>query len=471
MLPKGLLKEYSRTLSWIIYISDVLSIFLSGILSYFIKFKTFVLMPPYLIAILMGASLALPIFSFCDVYHSLRGPNLIKYAGRIFQAICLLWILLAVCAFLTKTGAMFSRHWYFLWGSFTLAAIYGLRIFILIVLRIMRVQGLNERRVVIIGAGALGAKMAETLQHNLWTGFKIAAFFDDNASTKPAKLHAIQVLQTPIDLSAFLQNTKPLIDEIWIALPLRAEERVKDILHSVRHHTVSVRYVLDMFGLALLNHSITELAGFPMVHLNTSPMIGWKRILKAIEDRTLAFIILVGVSPLMLGIALGIKLTSRGPILFKQLRHGWDGRVIKVYKFRTMKVHSEAYGRVTQATFLDDRITAFGRLLRKTSLDELPQFINVLQGRMSIVGPRPHAVQHNEYYKESIKAYMQRHKVKPGITGWAQVNGWRGATERLEKMEKRIEYDLFYIQNWSLALDIKIIFLTLFFGFFNKNAY
>jgi putative colanic acid biosynthesis UDP-glucose lipid carrier transferase len=158
-------------------------------------------------------------------------------------------------------------------------------------------------------------------------------------------------------------------------------------------------------------------------------------------------------------------------VFFKQLRHGWDGHIIKIYKFRTMYMHREEAGKVTQASLHDKRITPLGRFLRRTSLDELPQFINVLQGRMSIVGPRPHAVSHNEFYKDSIKAYMQRHRVKPGITGWAQINGWRGETETLDKMEKRVEYDLFYIEHWSLAFDLKIIFLTFFQGFYNKNAY
>ncbi|HIE54086.1 MAG TPA: exopolysaccharide biosynthesis polyprenyl glycosylphosphotransferase, partial [Chromatiaceae bacterium] len=170
-------------------------------------------------------------------------------------------------------------------------------------------------------------------------------------------------------------------------------------------------------------------------------------------------------------IAMGVKLSSPGPVLFKQKRHGWDGKPIRIYKFRTMKVHEEKEGQVTQAKRGDPRITPFGAFLRRTSLDELPQFFNVLQGRMSIVGPRPHAIEHNELYKDQVDAYMQRHRVKPGITGWAQVNGWRGETNTLEKMEKRVEYDLYYIENWSLWFDLKIIFLTLFRGFVHKNAY
>jgi len=185
----------------------------------------------------------------------------------------------------------------------------------------------------------------------------------------------------------------------------------------------------------------------------------------------LALLILLLISPLMLLIALGVKLTSPGPVLFKQKRLGWDGQPFKVYKFRSMVVHREEGGLLTQASMGDVRVTPFGAFLRRTSLDELPQFFNVLRGTMSIVGPRPHAIEHNEQYKELVDDYMRRHKVKPGITGWAQINGWRGETDTLEKMRKRVEYDLYYIENWSLWFDLRIILLTVFKGFVNKNAY
>jgi putative colanic acid biosynthesis UDP-glucose lipid carrier transferase len=234
---------------------------------------------------------------------------------------------------------------------------------------------------------------------------------------------------------------------------------------------MTTRFVLDIFGLDLLNHSITDVAGFPVLNIRSTPMMGVNRLVKAIEDRMVAGLILMLISPVLLLIAIAIKCHSKGPVFFKQYRHGWDGRIIKIYKFRTMIEHQENEGWVTQATFDDRRVTRLGRFLRKTSLDELPQFINVLQGRMSIVGPRPHAVAHNEFYKDSIDTYMQRHRVKPGITGWAQVNGWRGETDTLDKMQKRIDYDLYYINNWSLGFDLKIIFLTLFRGFISRNAY
>jgi putative colanic acid biosynthesis UDP-glucose lipid carrier transferase len=212
-------------------------------------------------------------------------------------------------------------------------------------------------------------------------------------------------------------------------------------------------------------------AGLPIIDLNASPIVGVNRFIKELEDKVLSLLILIIISPIVLLIAIGVKLSSPGPVIFKQNRHGWDGRPIKVYKFRTMEVHEECEGQVTQACKYDVRVTKFGAFLRRTSLDELPQFFNVLQGRMSIVGPRPHAIEHSNQYKDQIDAYMLRHKVKPGITGWAQVNGWRGQTDTLEKMKKRVEYDLYYIENWTVWLDLKIIFMSLFTGFVHKNAY
>jgi len=471
MLPKGLLKEYSQALTMLIRLLDIFAILFAGMAAYFYKFEDLQLPEYYIAALGIAAIVTLFVFSFFQIYDSLRTQRYSHYIIRLTQAIFVVLMMMAGLAFLTKTGETFSRSWFMTWALFSLMLLILFRFSIHLMVRIMRAHGWNERCVIIIGAGKLGIQLAESVQQALWTGFKVIAFLDDNATLKPAKIAGIPVYTLPADMSDYLKKSPEAVDEIWLALPLRAENRVKELLYELRHHTLAIRFTLDVFGLDLMNHSITNLAGFPTLNLNASPMIGMNRIIKAIEDRLLAALILIAVSPVMLLIAIGVKLSSKGPVLFKQQRHGWDGHIIDVYKFRTMYLHQEKEGLVTQATALDPRVTLFGRLLRRTSLDELPQFYNVLQGSMSIVGPRPHAILHNEYYKDSIKAYMQRHKVKPGITGWAQVNGWRGETEQLEKMKKRIEYDLYYIENWSLALDLKIIILTLFNGFLNKNAY
>jgi putative colanic acid biosynthesis UDP-glucose lipid carrier transferase len=232
-----------------------------------------------------------------------------------------------------------------------------------------------------------------------------------------------------------------------------------------------VTFIPDIYGVHLLNHSIGEVAGFPVIHLMESPLSGVHGFVKTAEDKILAVLILLIASPLMLLIIVGIKLSSLGPIFFRQLRGGLHGERIWVWKFRTMKHPAEPAEKVPQAMPGDHRITAFGSFLRRTSLDELPQFFNVLKGDMSIVGPRPHAVVHDEFYQQQIDAYMLRHHVKPGITGWAQVNGWRGETGEIEKMEMRVKYDLYYINNWSLWFDLRIIFMTVFMMITGRNAH
>ncbi|MES2217659.1 MAG: undecaprenyl-phosphate glucose phosphotransferase [Pseudomonadota bacterium] len=471
MLPRGLLKEYAGPLSYMLRALDVAAVVGSALLAYTYKFGDLQLPIPYRNALIIAGIFTFFIFSFFRIYESVRTKNFWVHILTLLKALGLVFTLLMGLAFLTKTGEDFSRIWFVYWVAIALVLLTLFRASLLISLRIMRANRWNERRVIVIGVSELSNRLVDSIQQALWTGFRIMAVFDDTGDHGAKTIGGLPVLPMPKDIGGYLKSQKESIDEIWLAMPLSAESRVKKLLHELRHQIVTIRMVLDVFGFGLLKSSVTDLAGFPALNLSDSPMVGLNRLIKAVEDRVLAAIILILISPLFLLIALGVKLSSKGPIYFKQLRHGWDGRIIKVYKFRTMVLHDEAAGQVTQARANDRRITPFGKFLRKTSLDELPQFINVLQGRMSIVGPRPHAVSHNEFYKDSIKAYMQRHKVKPGITGWAQVNGWRGETETLDKMEKRVEYDLYYIEHWSLSFDLKIILLTFFQGFINKNAY
>ena len=474
MLPRGLLKEYAGPLSYLLRGLDVLAVIGSGLLAYFYKFGDLALPIHYRNALLIAGVVTWVIFALFRIYESVRTKSFWLHLRTLLKALALVFTLLAGLSFLTKTGVDFSRIWFGYWVAIACCLLTLFRASLLTCLRVMRANRWNERRVIVIGTGELSERLVDSVQQALWTGFRITAIFADPDDTVPvARITrgGIPITPLPPDLSHYLQAQPETIDEIWLAMPLRAEQRVKKLLYDLRHHVVTIRMVLDVFGLGLFKSSVTDLAGLPAVNLNASPMVGTNRLIKAIEDRCLAAVILLLISPLFLVIALGVKLTSKGPVYFKQLRHGWDGRIIKVYKFRTMYVHQEAPGLVTQARQNDSRITPFGKFLRKSSLDELPQFINVLQGRMSIVGPRPHAVSHNEFYKDSINAYMQRHKVKPGITGWAQINGWRGETETLVKMEKRVEYDLYYIEHWSLWFDLKIILLTFLQGFINKNAY
>jgi putative colanic acid biosynthesis UDP-glucose lipid carrier transferase len=257
---------------------------------------------------------------------------------------------------------------------------------------------------------------------------------------------------------------------IYIALPMASQPRILSLLESLRDTTSSIYFVPDIFVSDLIQARVDAVADLPVVAVCETPFYGLNGLIKRASDIVCSILILTLIAPLLLAIAIGIKKSSPGPILFKQRRYGVDGRKIVVYKFRTMTV-AEDGDVVRQATRNDSRVTPFGAFLRRTSLDELPQFINVLQGRMSIVGPRPHAVAHNEEYRKLIKAYMVRHKVKPGITGWAQVNGLRGETDTIDKMIARVEYDLEYLRNWSLALDLQIILRTVRLVVFDRHAY
>ncbi len=467
MLPRGLLKEHAYFFSLLLRAVDIAIVMLALWGMHGVWFgQFFILSSRYLAAMAMAGVVALFVLPFFDLYASNRALGLWRYGFRLTEAVCAVFIVLAGIAFLSKTGEQYSRTWFVLSAATALGGLILFRCGMMLLLRLMRARGWNERGVIIIGAGDVANRLHDMLQQKVWIGFRIHHIFTEQpASSAPG------ASPLPVDLGAWLDAHAGQVDEIWLALATYDEAQVRTLLHQLRHHTVAVRLALDIFNPGIFRPSLTEMGGFPMLNLNATPMFGVNRLIKAIEDRVLASVILLCISPLMLCIAIGVKLASPGPIFFRQVRHGWDGRKIEIWKFRSMYQHVEQAGQITQAVADDHRVTPFGRWLRKTSLDELPQFINVLQGRMSIVGPRPHALAHNELYKESINAYMQRHKVKPGITGWAQVNGWRGETDTLEKMQKRIEYDLYYIEHWSLMFDLKIILLTLLHGFINKNAY
>jgi len=252
---------------------------------------------------------------------------------------------------------------------------------------------------------------------------------------------------------------------------MRSEKKMREVFDQLQDTTASLYLIPDLFVFELLGARQQDIAGLPAFALCETPLTGPFGGIKRVEDIVLASVILFFIWPIMLGIALAIRITSKGPVIFKQHRYGLNGERIKVYKFRSMTVSDNDDTVIEQASRYDIRVTRLGLFLRRTSLDELPQFINVLQGRMSVVGPRPHAVAHNEQYRKLIKGYMWRHKMKPGITGWAQINGWRGETDTLDKMKKRVEFDLEYIRRWSVWLDLKIVFLTVFKGFVDKNAY
>ena len=321
-------------------------------------------------------------------------------------------------------------------------------------------------RLALVGAGPQAASFIRGVrQHD--PGVLVVGVFDERRTRVPPAVEGVPVLGTLDDLERFARD-RPL-DQIVITLPQQAASRRLACFERLRHLPIDVRLSPDLPGLELAGHGVAEVAGMPVLRVFDRPLTGWSRVAKAIEDRLLAALVLTITAPVLLAVALLVRLSSPGPVLYRQRRYGFANEAIEVLKFRTMYVQPE--GGATGTRRGDPRVTPIGRLLRKTSLDELPQFFNVLLGQMSIVGPRPHAVAHNERFASLIDGYLSRHKVKPGITGWAQIHGLRGEAETLARMQERVRYDLHYIENWSLLLDLRIIFRTLLVGFSHPNAY
>jgi Undecaprenyl-phosphate glucose phosphotransferase len=326
---------------------------------------------------------------------------------------------------------------------------------------------MDSRRVLLIGGTQAGQRILAAARSSAWMGLDVLGYVG-------TPYDQVEIVDSPIlgDLSCLPKIVEEYApDQIWIALPMRAEETIQKVLQLTLDTPATVRFVPDFFGYELINHHAVALAGVPVITLRSSRVEGHAGLIKAIEDRSIAFLLLVLLGPLMVLIGLGVKLSSSGPVLFKQKRHGLGGKEFNVLKFRSMHRHGEGQGEITQAKRNDTRVTPFGRFLRSTSLDELPQLINVLRGDMSIVGPRPHAVEHNQHFSERLRGYMQRHGMKPGMTGLAQINGFRGETDTLDKMARRVECDISYIKHWSLWLDISIILMTPYVLLKRTNAY
>lgn len=431
---------------------------LAGHLAFYIRFDSFELDPHYLLGSIAWAGLAVCTLFALGGYGSWRGQSFTRQAARAVGGWLLAAALLTVVGSLLRTSADYSRLWFAYTMAISAGLGIGLRLLTFLALRTARRAGRNLKHVVVVrpaddGGHRLPSELALREQ-----GYVVAA--------------AVACSESPEWSAALLEQVEHISPhEVWLMLPLSEGARIQAAVYALRHHVVSIRFMPQLNDIPLLNHKISRVAGFYSIDLSVTPMDGMARILKRAEDLVIGSAIFLMILPVCAVIALAIKLTSPGPVLFKQYRTGINRQRFKVYKFRSMIVHQEPGGVLTQATQHDERVTPIGRFLRRTSLDELPQFFNVLQGSMSIVGPRPHALAHDDYYKDLVESYMQRHKVKPGITGWAQVNGLRGETDTLEKMQARVECDLWYIDNWSLWLDLRIIFLTLFKGFANPNAY
>jgi putative colanic acid biosynthesis UDP-glucose lipid carrier transferase len=431
------------------------------------------------------------IFDEIDLYRSRsRFPILKAFNGILCKWGLVIGSLLLI-GYATKQSGQFSPKLMLSWFLVTPIALLFFQVLARQTIRVF-VATKSARTAIIIGATPLGCELQRKISEDPYLGVKVIGFFDDRTPAIPPQevwgqgnLNGLperrrqprerlpqkalnQIIGRLSEVAGYVREHG--IDLIYISLPMVAQPRILSLLDELRDTTSSVYFVPDIFMFDLIQARFDQINGVPVVAVCDTPFFGMRGLLKRFSDIMIAGLVLLLISPLMALIAIGVKLGSPGPILFKQRRYGLDGEQISAYKFRSMTVCEDGE-KVVQASQNDQRVTPFGKFLRKTSLDELPQFINVLQGSMSVVGPRPHAVAHNELYRKVIKGYMIRHKVKPGITGWAQVNGLRGETDTVEKMSARVQYDLEYLRNWSLMLDLWIFFKTFRVVVGDKNAF
>lgn len=416
---------------------------------------------------------AVAIFSilagFQDLYRSWRmTPIRFELAG-VFYAWCLTALLLLCTVFATGCLDHIPALVLCAWLALTQVVLCAYRIAVRCALRIMRLNGRNFRTAAILGATEMGSRISHNVRNTAWMGIRIIGCFDDRApKADRAYLHNLDLVGKVDDLVALARRGEA--DIIYIALPMAAEMRIKSLINRLSDTTVSIYFVPDFQVFDLMHARWDMLGNIHVINAIDSPNVGLDGALKRAFDIVASLLILAAILVPMLFIGLGIRLTSTGQMFFMQPRYGLNGKLFSIWKFRTMTV-AEKGDDFKQVTRNDVRVTPFGAFLRRTSLDELPQFINVLQGHMSIVGPRPHPVAMNEKQRKMVDRYMMRHKVKPGITGWAQVNGFRGETDTIDKIKGRVRFDLEYIDNWSILLDIKIIFRTVHVLFHDGNAY
>jgi putative colanic acid biosynthesis UDP-glucose lipid carrier transferase len=418
--------------------------------------------------------LAVLVFHWLGEYHALygswRGERITRELLKVAHYWGVTFVVLLSVDYLLLNQPDVPNNGQMSWFAGVLLAMCSYRLAIRSTLHHLRSVGFNTRRVAIVGTGHCGERLAMSIDSAPWMGLNLLGFYDEQAqSMDVARVGRwVPVLGNLDQLVAYAREGR--FDKIYITLTLSSQAHLQALITGLSDTTASVYVIPDVFMFELLHARSESINGLPSISIFDSPMDGAWSMVKRAEDIVLSSVILSMIALPLALIAMAIKLTSPGPVLFRQRRYGLDGRSIMVWKFRSMSVQENGEV-VTQAKRNDSRITPLGAFLRRTSLDELPQFFNVLRGDMSIVGPRPHAVAHNEQYRTQVSGYMLRHKVKPGITGWAQINGWRGETDTLDKMQKRVEFDLQYIEHWSVWLDMKIILLTLFKGFVNKNAF
>lgn len=423
---------------------------------------------PYFLLAVMTFLVSAYMLDVADLYYSVRFFPLLRcFFDVVFHWVLILGLLWVVVKAAGIRSSMDDRV-LLTWAIFTPALLLGAQIGARVITLRFSQQRERVRKTVIVGVTELGMLLAKQLREDPLLGAEFLGFFEERDDARlPDGCNEIIRGKTDALVEYIAAHD---VSVVYITLPMTRHPRILDLLEKLRDSTVSIYFVPDLFVFDLIQARFDFIHGIPLVAVRESPFYGVRSILKRLSDIVIACLILLAIWPVLLMVALGVKLTSAGPAIFKQRRYGLDGKEILVYKFRSMTVTEDGDKTYKQVTKNDLRVTPFGAFIRKTSLDELPQFFNVLEGSMSIVGPRPHAVAVNEQYRKLIPGYMVRHKVKPGITGWAQVNGFRGGDD-LDSMTSRIRYDLEYLRNWSLGLDLSIIFKTFFVFFGDKSAY
>ncbi|MCY4159115.1 MAG: undecaprenyl-phosphate glucose phosphotransferase [Bacteroidetes bacterium] len=465
-----MLQEQSRFYQQLLFFADMILVGSAWIAAYYLRFEVFVTWPiplpewhplsrylTFFPWILISAALT---FWASGLYVPDRAQRWTSLIRSVAKSVGLALIVsMAFLSFYRDFNV--SRLTILLFATLTPLSMLSLRLCIYYYVRNARRNGRNLRRVLIVGAGTAGRRLEKSFELYPWMGFQVIGFLDDHKIDEPDVLGKVE------DVLPLLDSATDPIDYVYIALPLQAVGKIEKLLSSLSSRLVHVCLVPDLLQHDIINSRITDVDGLPVLHIIDETPMDFRRFVKRSVDVAFSLLVLIILSPLLLVISLLVLLSSKGPVLYKQERMGLNGKCFNMLKFRSMPVTAEQDSGAVWAKKDENRATPLGKILRRTSLDELPQFINVLKGDMSVVGPRPERPVFIKDFKDRIPRYMQRHKMKAGITGWAQVNGWRGNTS----LEKRIQHDLYYIQNWSLLLDVKIMILTIWKGFVNRNAY
>ncbi len=448
--------------------ADVAVVAVSAVIAYWLRHDTLSMPYYYVVSIALACALTLNVMHGARIYSWPVVERLPWLMLRMVIGWVGVLLMLLTLAYFTRTSDWFSRAWVVMWLALSVVGFGLVRLITVVQLWRWRSRGDLRVNVAVVGARDLGRAVVRQLRGLHPEDIRLVGVFDDHLPID-VEIEGVPVRGTVDDLIETARRER--IDEVILAMVDRSSEEVEQVIAKLRPLPINTKLCAHSLRFNLPVRGFASFAGLPLLSVLERPLTGWSKVGKTIEDRLLGAALCLVLLPVMGLIALAVKLDSPGPVLFRQRRYGFNNNEITVFKFRSMAHDADPDPSVPQARRNDPRVTRVGAFLRRTSLDELPQLFNVLRGEMSLVGPRPHAVAHNERYAQVIDGYLGRHRVKPGITGWAQVNGLRGETDTPEKMRMRVQYDLFYIDNWSLLFDLKILAMTGMVGFVNKNAY